>query len=229
MRNSLPQLAAHKGLRGEILLALKRDQPLTAKQLAERLSVSANAIRHHLKGLEAESLIGYGREQRGIGAPTFAYRLLPEGEALFPKRYEETLTGLLERVAERAGRQAAVEMFEDHYAELTRKVRAELDGVPEAQRVAAVTRLMSDAGYMAEWREVEGSFRLSEHNCAIRAVAQRFPEVCAAEERFLRDVLGAAVERRTHIVSGCNACEYAIAFGGQRAAQNSLQSEQEHP
>src|SRR5947208_3396729 len=125
MGTPLPQLAAHKGLRGQILLELKRAQPLTARDLAGKLRVSPNAIRHHLKELEAEQLIAYGRDQRGAG-----------------------------------------------------------------------------------------TFRLSEHNCAIRAVAERFPEVCAAEERFLEEALGAAVERRTHIVHGCNACEYQITFHG---------------
>lgn len=212
MRDLQPQLAAHKGLRGEILLALKRAQPLTAKQLAVQLGVSPNAIRHHLKELEAESLIAYGREQRGVGAPTYAYRLSTAGEELFPRAYAETLTQLLERVAEKAGRQAAVELFEDHYRELTRRVLAQLDGAEATERVDVVARLMNQQGYMAEWQASAGAFRLSEHNCAIRAVAERFPEVCAAEEKFLRDVLGAAVERRTHIPSGCNACEYAITF-----------------
>ncbi|MGH7676496.1 MAG: helix-turn-helix domain-containing protein, partial [Gemmatimonadales bacterium] len=58
------QLAPHKGLRGEILVALKRAQPLTARDLADRLGVSPNAVRHHLKELEAETLVVYGREQR---------------------------------------------------------------------------------------------------------------------------------------------------------------------
>src|SRR6266545_3155958 len=164
------QVAAHKGLRGQILLELKRAQPLTARQLAARLGVSPNAIRHHLKELAAGELILYRREQRGVGAPTYAYRLSPGGEALFPRAYEATLTELLERVAEKAGRRAAVELFE--------------------------------------------------HNCAIRAVAERFPEVCSAEQKFLQDVLGAAVERRTHIASGCNACEYAITFGGEQGRES---------
>jgi len=213
MSGTGPQLSAHKGLRGEVLLELKRAQPLTAKQLAEKLGVSPNAVRHHLKELEAGSLIVYGREQRGVGAPTFAYRLSAAGEALFPRAYEATLTQLLERVAAKAGRGAAVELFEDHYRELTRRVLAELGGATAPERVALVARLMNEQGYMADWQEAAGQFRLAEHNCAIRAVAERFPEVCAAEERFLRDVLGAAVERRTHIASGCNACEYAITFG----------------
>jgi DeoR family suf operon transcriptional repressor len=214
MGNTTPQLPAHKGLRGEVLIELKRAQPRTAKQLAQKLGVSVNAVRHHLKELEAESLIVYGREQHGVGAPTFAYRLSAAGEALFPRAYEETLTQLLERVASKAGRAAAVELFEDHYRDLTRQGLAQLDGAAAWERVALVARLMSERGYMAEWEEAAGTFRLAEHNCAIRAVAERFPEVCAAEEQFLRDVLGAAVERRAHITRGCNACEYAITFGG---------------
>jgi len=212
------QLAAHKGLRGDILLQLKRAQPLSAKQLAVRLGVSANAIRHHLKELELESLIVYGREQRGVGAPTFAYRLSPWGEGLFPRRYEEALTLLLERMAQKDGRQAAVELFAEHYRELTQRARTELADADASQRVELVTRLLTEAGYMAEWQESVGGFRLSEHNCAIRVVAERFPEVCDAEANFLREVLGADVERRSHIPSGCNACEYSITFGGRPSA-----------
>ena len=209
-----PQLASHKGLRGAILLELKRAAPCTAKQLAERLHVSANAIRHHLKELETERLIAYGREQRGVGAPTNAYRLAPQGEALFPRRYEEALTLLLERVVARDGRQAAIELFEEHYRELVADWSAELADADPCGRLELVARLMTEAGYMAEWREAAGRFRLAEHNCAVRAVAERFPEVCVAEENFLRHALGAHVERSAHIASGCNACEYTITFAG---------------
>jgi DeoR family suf operon transcriptional repressor len=43
-------------------------------------------------------------------------------------------------------------------------------------------------------------------------VAERFPEICAAEARFLADVLGAEVERREHMLDGCSACEYHVRF-----------------
>ncbi len=195
-----------------MLLELKRSQPLTATQLAGKLHVSPNAVRHHLKELETVALVAYGREQRGVGAPTFAFRLTSEGEALFPKRYEQTLTELLDRVAVKQGREAAVGMFNDHYSDLTRTLQAELAGIAPEGRLEAVARVMSDAGYMAEVDERNGAFRLAEHNCAIRSVAERFPEVCAAEAKFLQAVLAATVERTAHIVGGCNACEYAITF-----------------
>ncbi len=214
MNAPLLQIGSHKGMRAQILVELKRSQPRTAKDLAARLGVSPNAVRHHLKELEAEALVSYGREQRGVGAPTFAFRLTPQGEALFPRRYEETLTELLERVSERQGREVAVGMFVDHYAELTRRLEAEVAGVAPERRLDVVTRVLTDGGYMAEWNGgSDGSaFRLAEHNCALRSVAERFPEICAAEEQFLQRVLAATVERRQHIVGGCNACEYAITF-----------------
>ena len=89
-----------------------------------------NAARHHLKELEAEGLVSYERVHRGVGAPAFAYRLTPAGEGLFPRRYEETLTALLDRLVERDGRAAAVEMLESHFAELAHRLNTELAGSP---------------------------------------------------------------------------------------------------
>jgi len=48
----------------------------------------------------------------------------------------------------------------------------------------------------------------------LRAVAEKFPEVCVAEERFLAEFLGAVVERRKHIASGASCCEYCIRESG---------------
>ena len=55
-----------------------------------------------------------------------------------------------------------------------------------------------------------------------QALAERFPELCAAEARFLEEVLGAAVDRRAHILGGCGACEYHVRFdGSSRASEES--------
>jgi DeoR family suf operon transcriptional repressor len=202
----------HKGPRAAILVELKRGSRLTATELAARLESSLNAIRHHLKELEAEALIDYTRERRGVGAPVFLYHLTPAGEALFPRRYEETLLQVLDRVVEREGRAAAVEMLETQFQALGRRLEPALAGAPAAQRLELVTQALVDEGYMAEWHGTEDGGALIEHNCAIRAVAERFPEVCAAEARFLESSLGAEVRRESHILSGCGACGYSVKF-----------------
>ncbi|MEP7226232.1 MAG: winged helix-turn-helix transcriptional regulator [Gemmatimonadales bacterium] len=206
-----------RGARGQVLIEVKRAYRLTAKELAARLGVSLNGVRHHLKELEAEGLVEYERQHRGVGAPAFAYRLSAGGEALFPRRYEATLTELLDHVVEREGRAAAVAVLEARYDALTRRLQQELAGTTPAQRMTAVTQLLSDEGYMAEGTTSAQTGILIEHNCAIQAVAQRFPEICAAEARFLAATLGAEVERRGHILSGCSACEYSVRFSAGNA------------
>ena len=207
-----------KGPRAVVMIELKRSRRLTAKELAVRLGMSLNAVRHHLKELQAEALVEYERQHQGVGAPAFAYRLSAAGEALFPRRYEATLTELLDHVVEREGRASAVAVLEARYHALTRRLRTELAGATPAQRMAAVAQLLSDEGYMAEGTASSGTGTLIEHNCAIQAVAERFPEICAAEAKFLAAALGAQVDRHEHILSGCSACEYRVRFGVADAA-----------
>lgn len=203
----------HKGPRAEILRELKRAQRLTATELAARLGASLNAVRHHVKELEAEGLVEYERERRGVGAPAFAYRLTAAGEALFPRRYEETLLTVLDRVVEREGRAAVAAMLESRFDALQRRLAPVLANASDEERLELVTRTLAEEGFMAEWHgSRDGDAALVEHNCAILAVAERFPEVCAAEERFLAGTLGAAVERRSHILNGCSACGYSVRF-----------------
>jgi DeoR family suf operon transcriptional repressor len=205
-----PGLAPHKGLRGQVLLELKRHQPLAVKELADRHGVSPTAVRRHLKELELEQLVVYRREQRGQGAPTFVYRLTPDGEALFPKRYEEALTAALEFVERHGGRQAVSRFFAGVFGEEAEKLKARLSEASLEERLAAVADLLSRQGFMAEWTTDGAGVRIAEHNCAMHAVASRFPEVCHEELEFLKQVLGREVERKSHIVAGCNACEYSV-------------------
>jgi len=203
-------------------MELKGAQRLTAKDLASRLGISLNAVRHHLKELEVEGLIEYERQHRGVGAPAFAYRLSAAGYALFPRRYEATLTELLDYVVRREGRASAVAVLEARYQALTRRVQEELAGATPAERMASIARLLSDEGYMAEGSASSGTGTLIEHNCAIQAVAERFPEICAAEAKFLAAALGAEVNRREHILSGCSACEYQVRFSTKDLAGKDL-------
>ncbi len=209
-----PALAGHKGLRGEILVRLKKSQPLTAKELAQSFEVSANAIRRHLKELQVEGLVVHDREQRGWGPPTYAYRLSGDGEKIFPQQYDDALKDVLQFVAESRGRGEVQRIFADRFRTHADRLRAQLKGATLEERLAAVTELLSDQGYMAEWSLEDGTLRLTEHNCAVRTAAEWFPEICAAEADFLQEVLETTVERQSHIPQGCNACLYSIDVGG---------------
>jgi len=227
MTDPTPSIAGHRGLRAQILHAIKRSQPITTKELSAAFDVSTNAIRRHLKELEIEGSVKYGREQRGMGAPAYVYRLTARGEGLFPNRYEEALRSLLQNIEERAGRGEISRLFVDQFRERAERLKMELADQPVEARLQRLVRMLSEEGYMAEWNSRDGDIRLAEHNCAIRSVAERYPEVCAAERRFLTEVLAAQVERRTHITEGSNACEYSITPDATADAGDAVEPRQE--
>ncbi|MGQ0537467.1 MAG: helix-turn-helix transcriptional regulator, partial [Gemmatimonadaceae bacterium] len=121
---------------------------------------------------------------------------------------------------ERIGVDGVVEVFRRRWEVLAAERKEEMAALPLAERATRLAELLSSLGYMAE----ADAARLTEHNCAIRAVAERFPEVCAAEASFLEEWLGAHVERTQHIASGATCCEYCIQ---SRAAQTTPAAQDE--
>jgi DeoR family transcriptional regulator, suf operon transcriptional repressor len=78
-------------------------------------------------------------------------------------------------------------------------------------------------GYMSEAIvEPDDATTIRHHNCAVREIALRFPEVCSAEAEFMATVLDAPVERRMHLKDGCRACEYDAVGGAPRRAAATL-------
>jgi DeoR family transcriptional regulator, suf operon transcriptional repressor len=196
-------------MRGDVLVALKKAQPLTAKELGARFGVTPNALRRHLKELEAEGVVQYRREIRGVGGPVFAFSLTEAGERLFPRAYDSALNEVLELVRQQHGSEGVLELFRRRWADIAERAKPELALLPLNERAQRLAQLLTSLGYMAEASDTDGA-TLREHNCAIRAVIERFPEICEAEERFLAEVLGAHVTRQTHIAAGANCCEYCI-------------------
>ncbi len=227
MESTYPKLAGHRGLRGEILVEVKKSQPITAKELADCFGVTANAVRRHLKELEADGLVVFSRERRGAGAPVYAYRLSDDGDALFPSHYGQALSDILDLVVRTSGREGVKKMFAELFSERASKMRAELAELNVEERLEAIARFMSEQGFMAASKPNGDSISLAAHNCAMRAIAEEFPELCAAEADFLRDVLQTDVRRDKRIPDGCNACHYTIKKDAQVPNVNTGSSNRE--
>lgn len=241
---SLP--AGYRGLRGSILVALKKAQPLTATELAVQFGVSGTALRKHLRQLEDGGVVEFTREVRGVGAPTSVYSLTQEGEELFPRSYAATLVDALEAVRSSAGDEGVNAFFRRRWERITQQAAPLLDSLELPERVRLLGELMTAHGYMAEVNAasqgesepaatagthaaIEGTvsvtaspgddaITLTSHNCPLRVVAERFPDACAVEHEYLAEVLDANVVRRSRIVDGCNACCYTITPRASRTA-----------
>jgi DeoR family suf operon transcriptional repressor len=202
-------LAGFKGMRSDILVVLRKEQPLTMRALADHFGLTANALRRHLTELVDAGLVVYRREIRGQGAPTFAYSLSDAGEALFPRAYIDPLVDALESLRAREGTEAVVALFRKRWDTMAESAMPRLVTLPLHERAQLLAELLTAEGYMSEAIAGLGDdTTIRHHNCAVREIALRFPEVCSAEAEFIETVLGAPVERRAHLKDGCRACEY---------------------
>src|ERR1041385_4295415 len=80
--------------RGQIVTLL-RTAPATVEDLAEKLSLSDNAVRAHLATLERDGLVRQSGLRRGPRKPHFTYVLTEDADKLFPKAYDALLNQLL--------------------------------------------------------------------------------------------------------------------------------------
>ena len=143
-------LIGYRGLRSDLLIELKKAQPLTAKELGARFGLTANALRRHLKELEAAGLVHYRREVRGVGGPRFAYSLSADGEALFPRAHAPTLVDALAFLQARQGPEAVGAFFRERWEAIVADAGLELGALQFEDRVQLLTELLTSQGYMAE-------------------------------------------------------------------------------
>lgn len=211
-------LGGYRGVRAELLVALKKAQPVTAHELGAQFGLTPNALRRYLKVLEEEGLVRFRRIVRGLGAPVYAFSLTESGEALFPRTYASVLVTALSALRNDRGSDAVRDVFSEEWKALANDAEPLMASLPLSERASVIAELLTARGYMAEATTVasydaageagEVVTKLRLHNCSMREIAEKFPEACAAEAQFVEQMLGVPMVREAHQLSGCRTCEY---------------------
>lgn len=196
-----------------VLEVLKRHGEVTSDELAIALEISSSAVRHHLAALRTAGLVVSRKDHGSAGRPADRYQATTLAEPLFATAADALPIELLEHME--AEEPALIgRVFDRRRHQMVDDARGELTGKTIDEQVAVLTGLLDDQGYLANFEAVTpGHFRLSLHNCAIWAVANRFPQACAAELDYVRALIPeATVQRVTHKTNGAHSCAYDIRF-----------------
>ncbi|WP_271253355.1 iron-sulfur cluster biosynthesis transcriptional regulator SufR [Pseudanabaena sp. Chao 1811] len=200
----------------DILQHLLKRGEVTAQDLADRLDISPQAIRKHLKDLEAEGLIYHTAEQVGMGRPQFIYALTVAGRDRFPDSYNQFAVNFLDTLIDTLGKEQVSEVLQKQWQRKAQNYKSQLGGGSLKQRLEKLAEIRRSEGYVTEWFPVEGnsqdqqSFIFTEYNCAIAHVAESFPSVCGHELEMFATVLDCPVERTHWMVNGEHRCGYLI-------------------
>jgi predicted ArsR family transcriptional regulator len=195
---------------------------MDAAQLAERLQLSAMAVRLHLYALQAERLVTYEEQPRPVGRPAKLWRLTPAADRLFPEGYAELTLSLLGSIGKAFGKAGLDRLLAIRTRNQIAAYRQQTAGAESlGQRLKALAAIRTDEGYMADVkREPGGAFLLVENHCPICAAATACTGLCAKELEVFQSVLGedVSITRTEHIIAGARRCAYRIRPAVQRPA-----------
>ena len=199
------------------MLALaKREGPIAADALANRLRLTSTAVRQHLQALAEEGLVVEtdGARAPTRGRPARLWRATEAADARFADAHAGLTADLLQQMRRAFGEAGLDRLLAMRTADQAALYRAEIDpAAPLADRLRTLATIREREGYMAELREApEGGFLLMEHHCPICAAAKLCSGLCREELSLFAQVLGddVTVERVSHILAGAGRCAYRV-------------------
>jgi predicted ArsR family transcriptional regulator len=199
--------------RRRIVENIKENGPSTLRELAERLGTTTEAVRLQIRQLEGAGLVEPLERagEPGPGRPAYRYGLTRAGEHLFPKRYGDLATMLLDTVDRRLGSEAVLEVLA---AAVEAKVAswrprlAHCRSLPE--QLEALKGIYVDDDPWVSVGVRDGKAVLIERNCPYLDVVQRRPSLCSLTVHTLTRLLGRRVERVRRFQDGDGRCEFVI-------------------
>ncbi|WP_230474391.1 helix-turn-helix transcriptional regulator [Calidifontibacillus erzurumensis] len=198
--------------RDEILTMLKLNKRMTVTEMANQLQITEMAVRRHLNTLEKDRYVETVLVRQAMGRPLNIYQLSEAGEELFPRNYKKFVLDFIADIEELCGKEMVETLFERRKNRMKEALQKKLNDKPFEERVEELARIQKENGYMAEIEKNEdGSFQLSEHNCPIALVANKYKAACHQELELFKEVLGTDnIERFACLSDGDAACQYRI-------------------
>jgi predicted ArsR family transcriptional regulator len=195
--------------RGQIVTIL-RGAPSTVEDLAEKLSLTDNAVRAHLATLERDGLVRQSGLRRGPRKPHFTYVLTDEADRLFPKAYDALLNQLIAVLKTRL----SPPEIEDALREVGRSMAATAPAGQNGNletRVQSALKVLEAIGGAAEVVKHEDKLVIQSSGCPLAAAVAVHPEVCQLAESLVGEIVKAPVEEQCDR-TGRPKCRFEISY-----------------
>ncbi|GGI81577.1 helix-turn-helix transcriptional regulator [Shewanella gelidii] len=196
----------------KILHLLKTQQPMTAKEIGARLSMTSMGARQHLQQLHCSGHVSYVDEAKGRGRPSRLWRLAEKSNEHFPNRHADLTVQLIENITQVFGQAGLSQVVEQRQQQISEHYLQQLASHTNLEeKLKRLTELRSNEGYMASWLQHDDSYLLIENHCPICAAASQCQGFCEGELLMFQQIFSPAkVQREQHLLSGGIRCSYRI-------------------
>lgn len=199
-----------RSTRMEVLELLRRKGRLSAETIAGDLGLTTNAVRQHLTNLERDGLVVSQPERSGRGRPSHQFALTERADAVFPKRYGQLATMVLQEVQEMGGPDALDEIFARVATRHAGAIEHELKGLEFEEKMRRIVAWIGRAGTLAEQSETAEGVKVTIHNCPFRNTALKFPQVCSITPQLISRLTGAPVSQSESIHRHDPYCSFVV-------------------
>lgn len=194
-----------------LLDLMRRHGPLTVTDLAERLGVTATAVRNRLTRLIGSGLVERRAEHRGRGRPRHVYQASVEAHKRLGQNYADLAVVLwdemMRTVEDRKLRRVLFSRITDRLAEL---YRAQVTGDEWQGRLVQLGTILHDRGIETEVAYDDGPSMpvLKQHSCPYYELAEVDRAVCAMERKMFEKVLGRGLRLSQCRLDGHRSCDF---------------------
>src|SRR6266853_2166603 len=206
----MPSMIAGRSTRMEVLELIRRKGRASAEAIASDLGVTPNAIRQHLTNLERDGFVVNHPERRARGRPSLLFSLTERADSVFPKRYGQLATMVLQEVQEMGGPEALDEIFARVATRHATVIAPTLEGLEFDEKLKRVVAWIGRAGTLAEQTETPEGVKVTIHNCPFRNTALKFPQVCTITPHLFSQLLGTAVSQADSIHRHDPYCSFVV-------------------
>ena len=203
-------MIAGRSTRMEVMELLRRKGHASAESIASDLSVTPNAVRQHLTNLERDGFVTSHPERRARGRPSLLFTLTERADSVFPKRYGQLATMVLQEVQEIGGPDALDQIFARVAARHADAIERDLEGLEFDEKLKRVVAWIGRAGTLAEQQETADGVQVTIHNCPFRNTALKFPQVCTITPHLISRLLGTAVSQSDSIHRHDPYCSFVV-------------------
>src|SRR2546427_8320369 len=210
MSAAMPSMIAGRSTRMEVLELIRRKGSASAEALASDLGVTPNAVRQHLPNPGGDGFVVSHPERRRRGRPSLLFSLTERADSVFPKRYGQLATMVLQEVREMGGPEALDEVFRRMATRHATAIAPTLEGLEFDDKLRRVVAWIGRAGTLAEQTETPEGVKVTIHNCPFRNTALKFPQVCTITPHLFSQLLGPAVSQADSIHRRDPYCSFVV-------------------
>lgn len=194
-----------------LLDLIRRHGPLTVEAMAQRLGVTATAVRNRLTRLVGSGMVERRSESAGRGRPRHVYQASVEAHKRLGQNYADLAVILwnemMRSVEDRKLRRVLFGRITERLAEL---YRAQVTGVEWERRLVQLGTVLHDRGVETEVTPGDGGAMpvLKQHSCPYYELAEVDRAICAMERKMFEKVLGRSLRLSQCRLDGHRSCDF---------------------